>query len=61
MTAYDVIGTGGCLGCGGGVRGHVFRTMGTVSGGGGSAGVGGVVSTVGSDSSKWTKLHEYWG
>ena len=31
-TAYDVIGTKGCLGCGGGVRGRVLRTMGTVSG-----------------------------
>ena len=50
-TAYDVIGTEGCLGCGGGFRGRVMRTMGTVLGGGGSAGVGGVVSTIGGTSS----------
>ena len=52
-TAYDVIGTEGCLGCGGGIRGRVMRTMGTVLGGGGSAGVGGVVSTIGCRVSTW--------
>ena len=52
-TAYDVISTEGCLGCGGRVRGGgVMRTMhGTVLGGGGSAGVGGIVSTIGGYSS----------
>ena len=50
-TAYDVIGTEGCLSCWRGVWGRVLRTMGTISGGGGSAGVGGVVSTIGGNSS----------
>ena len=50
-TAYDVIGTEVCLGCGGGIRGRVMRTMGTVLGGGDSAAAGGVISTIGGSSS----------
>ena len=52
--AYDVISGKGGLSveiCGGGVSRRVFRTMGTVLGGGGSAGVGGIVSTIGGTSS----------